>query len=110
MKHMLFGFDSLDAGLDAIQKLSEIRPYYFTFMDKNFVTFLNKKGGSLPEKEITLGITIEIKEGEEKEGAVINACRSRNIPVAMTLGGGYLPNAYQIQYLSINYLIKLPNE
>ena len=46
----------------------------------------------------------------KRDAAVIKACHSRNIPVAMTLAGGYLPNAYQIQYLSINHLIKLPTE
>ena len=44
----------------------------------------------------------------KRDAAVIQACRSRQIPVAMTLGGGYLPNAYHIQYLSIRHLIKLP--
>jgi len=44
----------------------------------------------------------------KRDAAVIKACCSRHIPVAMTLGGGYLPNAYHIQYLSINLLIKLP--
>ncbi|SPD74727.1 hypothetical protein PITCH_A310005 [uncultured Desulfobacterium sp.] len=29
IKHMLFGFDSLDAGLEAIIKLGQLNPYYF---------------------------------------------------------------------------------
>jgi len=45
----------------------------------------------------------------KRDAAVIQTCRAKNIPVAMTLAGGYLPNAHQIQYLSINYLIKLPD-
>jgi len=74
MKHMLFGFDSLAVGIEAIVKMSEIRPYYFTFMDKHFVKFLNEKGDHFPEKEITLAVTFEIKERvyEKEEDSVNN--------------------------------------
>ena len=76
MKHMLFGFDSLDAGLEAVMRLTELNPYYFTFMDEGFVRLLNKKGSHLPEKKMILAISLDVKDGEqeEKEKTVNTIC------------------------------------
>ena len=76
MKHMLFGFDSLDAGLEAAMRLTELNPYYFTFMDEGFVRLLNKKGSHLPEKKMILAISLDVKDGEqeEKEKTVNTIC------------------------------------
>ena len=37
---------------------------------------------------------------------VIQACIDRNIPVVMTLGGGYSENAWKVQYESVKAIIK----
>ncbi len=44
----------------------------------------------------------------KRDALVINACRKRNIPVVMTLAGGYSPNAWRAQYKSIKNILKLP--
>ena len=36
-----------------------------------------------------------------RDAVVIDACVARNIPVVMTLGGGYSPRAWEAQYLSV---------
>lgn len=76
MKHMLFGFDNFDAGLEAVVKLNEVNPYYFTFMDDGFIRLLKEKGSHLPENKLTLAVTLNDKDGEqeEKEIAVNSIC------------------------------------
>ena len=36
---------------------------------------------------------------------VIDACAKQKIPVVMTLGGGYSPTAWQVQFKSIRDII-----
>jgi FAD/FMN-containing dehydrogenase len=81
IKHMLFGFDSLEAGLEAVIKLNELNPYYFTFMDEGFVRLLNEKGSHLPENKMTLAVTLHVKDGdpEEKEKAVNDICQGTRL-------------------------------
>ena len=42
----------------------------------------------------------------KRDTMVIEACAKRNIPVVMTLSGGYSKNAWGAQYLSIAHLIR----
>lgn len=42
----------------------------------------------------------------KRDDMVINACRSRKIPVVMTLAGGYSSNAWRAQYNSIKNILK----
>jgi FAD/FMN-containing dehydrogenase len=81
IKHMLFGFDSLEAGLQAVIKLNELNPYYFTFMDEGFVRLLNEKGSHLPKNKMTLAVTLHVKDGdpEEKEKAVNDICQGTRL-------------------------------
>ncbi|MDI6821947.1 MAG: FAD-binding oxidoreductase [Actinomycetota bacterium] len=58
MKHLMYGFDALDQGLDFLQFLNGIRPYFYSFLDKEFIRFLNQKGKDLLEKEITVTVTL----------------------------------------------------
>ncbi len=73
-KFFLFGFDSLNAGIDAITKLVKLRPYFISFLDKGFVTFLNEAGAShLPQKELTVPLVIEGSEQElERDEKKVN--------------------------------------
>jgi acetoin utilization deacetylase AcuC-like enzyme len=41
----------------------------------------------------------------ERDSMVIQACLDREIPVVMTLGGGYSKQAWQVQYASIRRII-----
>lgn len=81
MKHMLFGFDSLDAGLEAVIKLNEINPYYFTIMDDGFIRLLKEKGSQLPESKMILSITLNDMDGvqEEKEKIIESVCRGTRL-------------------------------
>ncbi len=64
-KFFMFGFDSLYAGINALTKLIKLRPYFISFLDKGFVTFLNEVGASrLPLKELTIPLVIEGSEQE----------------------------------------------
>ncbi len=64
-KFFLFGFDSLYAGINALTELVKLRPYFISFLDKGFVTFLNEVGASrLPLKELTIPLVIEGSEQE----------------------------------------------
>lgn len=62
--HYMFGFDSIDIGMEAFMELYSLRPYYLTFADKGFIECLNEKEHNLPVKEITLIATFD----EDKEG------------------------------------------
>lgn len=42
----------------------------------------------------------------ERDTMVIDACYKRNIPVVMTLGGGYSKNAWKVQFNSICHIIQ----
>lgn len=47
------------------------------------------------------------KEGiVERDAMVIDECVRREIPVAMTLGGGYAPDSWKVQYASIRRTIE----
>jgi histone deacetylase 11 len=41
-----------------------------------------------------------------RDAMILDACRARGIPVAMTLGGGYSPNAWKAQFASIARTIR----
>jgi len=41
----------------------------------------------------------------ERDAMVVAACVERGLPVAMTLGGGYAPDAWHVQYASVRHLI-----
>ncbi|MFC1676363.1 histone deacetylase [Planctomycetota bacterium] len=42
----------------------------------------------------------------KRDAMVIDACVQNNVPVIMTLGGGYSPNAWHAQYASIRNVIR----
>ncbi|MFH1612607.1 MAG: FAD-binding oxidoreductase [bacterium] len=57
-KHFIFGFNNIDEGIEAFQKISNLKPYYLSFIDKNFVKCLNENNHHFPEKELTVILTI----------------------------------------------------
>ncbi|MFH2046417.1 MAG: FAD-binding oxidoreductase [Pseudomonadota bacterium] len=81
MKHMLFSFDSFDAGLEAVIKLNEISPYYYNIMDEGFVRLLREKGSLLPESKMILAVTLNEINGklQEKEKAINSICRGTRL-------------------------------
>ena len=50
-------------------------------------------------------LAMSAKGIQERDRYVIESCRERNIPVAMTLGGGYAKDAWLIQFQSIRELV-----
>jgi len=42
----------------------------------------------------------------KRDHAIIQACQQRNMPVVLTLSGGYSPDAWKSQYMSIKNIIK----
>lgn len=42
----------------------------------------------------------------ERDAVVVDACFRRGIPIVMTLGGGYTPQAWAVQYASVRNLIE----
>ena len=47
---------------------------------------------------------------KKRDAMVIQECWKRNIPVVMTLGGGYSKNAWHVQYESIKNILHLTND
>lgn len=80
-KHMLFGFDKLDAGSEAVSRLNEIKPYYFNIMDEGFIRLLKEKGNRLPEYKMILAITLNDTEDklQEKEKAINSVCHGTRL-------------------------------
>lgn len=73
----LFGFDSLYTGIAALDRLSAIKPYHLSFLDKGMIRLINASGAHLLEKEMTISLVID-GEGDEltrKEKEVLEICR-----------------------------------
>jgi acetoin utilization deacetylase AcuC-like enzyme len=47
---------------------------------------------------------------KKRDAMGIQECWKRNIPVVMTLGGGYSKNAWHVQYESIKNILHLTND
>ncbi|MEW6188906.1 MAG: FAD-binding oxidoreductase [Actinomycetota bacterium] len=58
MKHLMYGFDALDHGVGFLQFLNGIRPHFYSFLDEEFIRFLNQKEKDLPGKELTVAVTL----------------------------------------------------
>ena len=71
IKHFLFYFDSLEQGTETLQKLSGLRPYQLSFLDKGFLSLLSKAGEHCLERELAVAVSItgsaaEIAQQEEQ--------------------------------------------
>lgn len=67
-KYFMLGVDDLDQGVGILQALSELKPYYISFLDKGLTSFLNSAADTqFLEKEMTI---VAVFEGypEELEG------------------------------------------
>jgi|GEM_PF-48543 len=51
-------------------------------------------------------LTMSQKGIAERDWMIVDRCVKRNLPVVLTLSGGYSPNAWRSQYLSIKNLIE----
>jgi len=59
VRYLTFAFDSLDEGTEALQKLYRLKPYFISFLDGGLVGLLNKMGGHMKEKPLTIALAID---------------------------------------------------
>ena len=101
---------ALDAGVDDqtyLAILAEHLPHLFERARPDIVFF---QAGCDTLAEDPLAELEMTEQGVVKRDAmVIDACVERQRPVVMTLGGGYSPNAWHTQYLSIRRLLEKYN-
>ncbi len=64
VRHLMFAFESLDEGTEALEKLYKLKPYFVSFLDGGLVRLLNNVGGHLKEGPLTVNLAID---GEEQE-------------------------------------------
>ena len=64
VRYMMFAFDGMDEGTEALEKLYNLKPYFISFLDKGLVRLLNRVGGHLKEKDITIALAIDGTEQE----------------------------------------------
>ena len=76
MRYLAFAFDSLDEGTEALQKLYKLKPYFISFLDGGLVSLLNKVGGHLKEKPLTVALAINgtDQELDVKERKIQEIC------------------------------------
>lgn len=77
VRYMMFAFDSLDEGTEALQKLYKLKPYFVSFLDGGLVQLLNKVGGHLNESPLTVALAINGTEQELdlKEAKIQEICK-----------------------------------
>jgi FAD/FMN-containing dehydrogenase len=64
VRYLMFAFDSLDEGTQALQRLYKLKPYFISFLDGGLVRLLNKVGGHLKERSLTVALAIDGTEQE----------------------------------------------
>lgn len=64
VRYLMFAFDSLDEGTEALQRLYKLKPYFISFLDGGLVRLLNKVGGHLKERPLTVALAIDGTEQE----------------------------------------------
>jgi glycolate oxidase len=76
IKHFLFYFDSLEQGTEALQKLSPLKPYQLSFLDRGFLALLNKAGEHCFERELAVAVSITGRAEEivKQEEQVLHVC------------------------------------
>lgn len=57
-RHFLFSFNTIEEGIEAFEKIYQLKPYYLTLIDQGFIQCLNEKGPSLPERELMVVFTL----------------------------------------------------
>jgi FAD/FMN-containing dehydrogenase len=76
IKHFLFYFDTLEQGTEALQKLSELKPYQLSFLNRGFLSLLNRAGEHCLERELAVAVSISGSEAEitQQEEQVLSIC------------------------------------
>jgi FAD/FMN-containing dehydrogenase len=76
VRYLMFAFDSLDEGTEALQRLYKLKPYFVSFLDGGLVRLLNKVGGHLKERPLTVVLAIDGAEQELDlmEGRIQEIC------------------------------------
>ena len=64
MRYLMFAFDSLDEGTKALERLYKLKPYFVSFLDGGLVQLLNKVGGHLKERALTVALAVDGTEQE----------------------------------------------
>ena len=64
VRYLMFAFDSLDQGTEALQQLYKLKPYFISFLDGGLVRLLNKVGGHMMERPLTVSLAIDGTEQE----------------------------------------------
>lgn len=58
IEHFLFYFDSLEQGAEALQRLSHLKPYQLSFLDRGFLSLLKRAGEHCLERELAVAVSI----------------------------------------------------
>jgi glycolate oxidase len=78
-RYYSFGFDSLYAGVAALKRISALKPYFLTCVNKGFIEFLVKSGDTdMFQKELTISVALEgtPAELERDEKKLLEICAS----------------------------------
>ena len=76
VRYIMLAFDDLDEGTKAIERLYRLKPYFISFLDNGLVRLLNKSGGHLKDKALTVVLAIDGVERELDlmEGKIQEIC------------------------------------
>ncbi len=96
-RHLMYGFDRVDRGVAAVERLHWLKPYNFTFFNRGMVELIAEVGGGLPHKDFTLAITIDgTPEGMEKKAALISEMCSEGTSYRYKLAEEEWENRYKV--------------
>ncbi len=96
-RHLMYGFDRVEGGVKALERLHRLKPYNFTFFNRGMVELMAEVGGDLPRKEFTLSITIDgAPEVLEKKAALVSEICSEGTPYRETLAREEWKNRYKV--------------
>jgi FAD/FMN-containing dehydrogenase len=66
VQYMMFAFDNLDKGTEALQQIYKLKPYFVSFLDSGLVTLLNNVDGQLRDSAMTIALAIDEADQESK--------------------------------------------
>ena len=98
----------LSSGMEDEQYLEILAEYLPKILDDSQADICFIVGGCDPLDGDPLASLKMTAEGiVKRDHAIVQACVERNLPVVLTLSGGYSPAAWKSQYLSIKNLIEV---
>mgnify|MGYP000306503395 CR=1 FL=1 len=72
-RHYMFGVDPMEKGIELLAKVTELRPYYVSFLNRGLLSMINEaKGHHTKESDLTISIAFNGTEGmlEKIDGQV----------------------------------------